>query len=494
MTDRYDIIIVGAGVVGSMVARFLSQYKLDVLLIEKEADVCMGTSAGNSAIVHGGYDAVAGTLKAEMNVTGNRMWSTVAQELNVDFKRCGTYVVAIGEDELPKLDQLLKNGKKNAVPALTIISGEEMRLREPSVNPEVSGALWSPTGGVVDIFGATVAAAENAVMNGVTLMLETAFEDFIMDRSRIVGIKTNRGEFGCRWVVNSAGLYSDAVMHKAGVRPEFKITPRKGEYFIFDPLMVRINSVLFPVPSKVSKGILVSTTTHGNTFVGPNAQNIEDKEDTAVTEAGLNEIAQGALKLVPSLDLRHVIASFAGLRAGGNAPCQTPGVDYDHDFVIEIPEQVQGLVNLGGIESPGLVSSPAIAGRVLDLLRDAGETLEEKPGWNPIRPARPRFHDMTHDERTLLVQKDPRYGRIICRCESVTEGEIVAEIHAPIPARTYDAIKRRTWCGTGRCQGGFDMPRVVEILSQELGIPPNHVTKKGRGSEFLVRPTKEVQV
>jgi len=493
MAEQYDVIIIGAGIVGSMVARFLSQYELDILLIDKEADVGTQTSAANSAIVHAGYDAVHGTLKAEMSVEGNRLWSTVAQELNVAFKRCGTYVAAVGPEELEKLDPLLENGRRNGVPALDIISGEEMRLREPAINPDVSGALWAPTGGVVNVFGATVAAAENAVMNGVELKLNTAFEDFIIEDGRITGIETNRGEFGCRWVVNSAGLYADWVMHKAGVRPDFEITPRRGEYFVFDPNMVQVGVVLFPVPSKISKGIVVTTTTHGNTMIGPNAENIEDKENTAVTREGLDEIGSGALKLVPSLDLRHVIASFAGLRAGGNAACKDPDVRYNRDFVIEVAEEVEGLVNLGGIESPGLTSAPAIAQRVIDLLKDAGEELEPKPTWNRIRPARPHFHHMTHEERTLLVQKDPRYGRIVCRCEEVTEGEIVAEIHAPIPATTYDAIKRRTWCGAGRCQGGFDMPRVVELLSQELGIPPNEVTKKGPGSEFLERPTKEVK-
>jgi glycerol-3-phosphate dehydrogenase len=493
MAEQYDVIVIGAGVVGAMTARFLSQYKLDILLIDKEADVGTETSSANSAIVHAGYDAHHGTLKAEMSVEGNRLWGIVAQELNIPFERCGTYVVAIGPEELPKLDPLLENGRKNGVPALDIISGEEMRLREPALNPDASGALWAPTGGVIDTFGATVAAAENAVMNGVTLKLNTAFQDFIMEDSRIVGIETNRGEFGCRWVVNSAGLYADEVMHKAGVRPEFKIAPRRGEYFVFDPNMVQVGVVLFPVPSKISKGIVVTTTTHGNTMIGPNAENIEDKENTAVTQEGLNEIATGALKLLPSLDLRHVIASFAGLRAGGNAPCKDPDVHYDRDFIIEVAEEVDGLINLGGIESPGLTSTPAIAQRVIDLLEGAGEELEPKPNWNRIRPARPNFHDMTNEERTLLVQKDPRYGRIVCRCESVTEGEIIAEIHAPIPATTYDAIKRRTWCGTGRCQGGFDMPRVVEILSEELGIPPQEVTKKGTGSEFLRRPTKEVE-
>jgi glycerol-3-phosphate dehydrogenase len=476
-----------------MVARTLSRYKLDILLIEKEADVCMGTTAANTAIIHAGYDPVPGSLKAVMNVAGNKMWDTLAGELSIPFERRGDYVVAIGEEELPALDELWERGVKNGVPGMIMLSGDEVRRREPNINPKVSGALWASTGGIADPFAATVAPAENAVMNGVTLMLETAFEDFIMESNRIIGIKTNRGDFASRWVVNAAGLYSDVVMHKAGVRPEFKITPRKGEYYVFDSAEITINNVLFPVPTPVSKGILVTTTVHGNTIIGPNAQNIQNKEDRSVTRDGLEEIWQGARKLVPKLNLKHAIAVFAGLRAGGNAPCKTPGVDYNKDYVIEIPENVQGFVNLGGIESPGLVSSPAIAQRVVDLLKDAGEKLEEKRDWEPIHPARPRFRDLSPEEQKILIRNDPRYGRIVCRCENVTEGEIVAEIHAPIPACTYDAIKRRTWLGTGRCQGGFDTPRVVEILARELGISPLEVTRKGPGSEFLARPTKNVE-
>ncbi len=493
MTKKYDVIIIGAGVVGSMIARFLSRYKLDILLIEKESDVGMGTSAANTAIIHAGYDPVPGSLKAAMNVAGNQMWRTVAGELDIHLDRRGDYVVAVGEEEMAGLEELRQYGIKNGVPGMKIISGEEMLRREPHVTPEVSGALWASTSGMIDCFGAVVAAAENAVMNGVTLMLETAFEDFIMDGKRIIGVKTNRGEFGCRWAINSAGLYADEVMHKAGVRPDFTITPRRGEYYIFDPAAFRIHNILFPVPGKHSKGILVTTTTHGNTIVGPNSRYIEDKEDRAVTREGLDEVARGATKLIPDLDLRNVIAEFAGLRATGNAPCRTPGVDYNHDYIIEIAEEVEGLVNLGGIESPGLASSPAIAQRVVDLLEDAGEKLEVRRDWDPLRPARPRFREMNHEERAVLVQSDPRYGRIVCRCEYVTEGEIIAEIHAPIPARNYDAIKRRTWCGTGRCQGGFDMPRVAEILCEELGLSMTEVTKKGRGSEFLIRRTKEVR-
>jgi len=490
---KYDVIIIGAGVVGCMVARFLSRYKLDILLIEKEADVGMGASSANTAIVHAGYDPVPGSLKAVMNVAGNRMWDTLAGELNFPFERRGDYVVAVGEEELSLLNALWDRGVKNGVPGMIMLSSDEVRRREPNINPEVSGALWASTGGICDPFAVVIAAAENAVSNGVTLLLETAFEDFVMEGNRIVGVKTNRGTFACRWAVNSAGLYSDVVMHKAGQYPEFKITPRKGEYYVFDRAEITINNVLFPVPTPVTKGILVTTTVHGNTIIGPNAQDIKDKEDRSVTKSGLEEVWRDARKLVPKLSLRQVIAVFAGLRPGGNAPCKTPGVNYGHDYIIEIPEDVRGFVNLGGIESPGLTSAPAIAQRVVEMLEDAGEKLEEKRDWNPIRPARPRFRDLSPEEQKLLIRNDPRYGRIVCRCESVTEGEIVAEIHAPIPAHTYDAIKRRTWLGTGRCQGGFDTPRVVEILAHELGISPLEVTKKGPGSKFLARPTKDVE-
>ena len=493
MTSRsYDVIVIGAGVIGSMVARALSRYKLSILLIDKASDVGSVTSAANTAIVHAGYNAVPGSLKAKMNVTGNPMWDQMAAELNVSFERPGDYVVAIGPEELPRLDQLIERGKRNGVTGMRLVSGEEMRRREPKINPEVSGALWASTGGICDPFAVTIAAAENAVMNGVELMLETAFEDFVMADGCIRAVRTNRGEFGCRWAVNAAGLYADRVMHRAGVRPEFTITPRRGEYFVLDRAEITINNVLFPVPSAVSKGILVTTTTHGNAVLGPNAHEVEDRGNTAVTRPGLEEVWQGATKLIPDLEPRQVIATFAGLRAGGNAPCETPSVHYGHDFVIEIPDAVPNLVNLGGIESPGLTSAPAIAERAVALMEEAGAKLEEKPGWNPIRPARPRFRNLSTEEQAALVARDPRYGRIVCRCETVTEGEVVAEVHAPIPATTYDAIKRRTWLGTGRCQGGFDKPRVVEILARELDQSPLTISKKGPASQFLTRPTKEV--
>ncbi len=463
------------------------------MLIEKEADIGSATSASNTALVHPGYDPISGSLKARMNVAAVPLWPGLSAELNFTYERSGDYVVAVGQDELPKLDELFERGKRNGVTGMHFVSGDEMRQREPLINPDVSGALFAETGSMCDPFGVTLAAAENAVLNGVRILRETAFEDFIIQNKRIIGIKTNRGDFGCRWAINAAGLYSDIVMHKAGIRPDFKITPRKGEYLILDRADFELQSVFFPVPSAVSKGIMATDTVHGNTILGPTAREQEDREDKANTSSGLLEVLEGGKKLIPSVDTRHVIAIFAGLRAAGNAPCETAGVDYQHDFIIEIPAAVQGLVNLGGIESPGLSSSPAIAMRVIDLLRDAGENLKEKKNWNPIRPARPCFRHLNHAERQKVINNDDSYGRIVCRCENVTEGEIIAEIHSPLPATTYDAIKRRTWLGTGRCQGGFDMPRVTHILARELGISELEISKKGSGSEFLARPTKLVE-
>ncbi len=279
MTENYDVIIIGGGVVGCMTARFLSRYQLDILLIEKETDIGSVTSAANTALVHPGYDPVSGSLKAKMNVAAVPLWPGLSNELSFTYERRGDYVVAVGAEELPKLNELFERGRRNGVPGMSILSGDEMRKREPLINPEVSGALFAETGAMCDPFGATLAAAENAVMNGVKIMRETAFEDFIIESGRIIGVKTNRGSFGCRWAVNAAGLYADTVMHKAGVRPEFKITPRKGEYLILDRADFALQSVYFPVPSNVSKGIMATATVHGNTVLGPTAHDQEDKED-----------------------------------------------------------------------------------------------------------------------------------------------------------------------------------------------------------------------
>jgi len=494
LPKTYDVIIIGAGIVGSLVARFLSRNKLDILLIEKEVDVGMGTSSANSAVLHAGYDPPTGSNKALTNVMAVEMWPGLSQELGIKYERCGDFVVAVNEEEAQVLEELLERGRRNGVPGIEIISAEEVRQREPLIRPDVVAALWAPTGAISDPFAATVAAAENAVMNGVELMRETAFEDFIMEGTRIIGVCTNRGEFFSRWTVNAAGLYADEVMHQAGVRPEFIIKPRRGEYVILDQADFKLTrlTVFFPTPTDKGKGIVVGGTLHGNVIVGPNANFVDSKENKAMTTEGIQEIWEGGNKLLPAIKRKHIIAQFAGLRATGNAPSPNPDINYNQDFIIEIPDKVSGLVNLGGIESPGFTAAPAIALKVIELLQGAGEVLVEKADWNPVRVPRPVFRNLSRDEQAALLARDPAYGRIVCRCETVTEGEIRAEIHAPIPADTYDAIKRRTWTGTGRCQGGFDMPRVVAILAEELGLTPEEITKKGGTSNFLSRRTKDV--
>lgn len=485
---KYDVIIIGAGLIGATIARWLSKYDLDILLIDKEPDVATGTSKANTAIVHAGYDSPFGTTRGWLVVEGNRMFYPMCDELDVPYEITGTYVVALSDEDLKTLERLRDNGRKKGVPGLEIISGEEMRRREPLVNPETTGALYAPTGGISDPFMLTVAAAENAVMNGVKLMLETKALDFVVEpfslhKKRVAGVVTNRGTFLADVTIASAGLYCDELMEKLGIKYDFYVRARKGEYYVFDKAKKgSVHTVLFPCPTPITKGILVTTTIFGNMILGPTAYELEDKEDTSVRPEGLEELYKGAKRLVPSLELTDVIRVFAGLRAGG----------FLHDFIIEAPPKYWGFINLAGIESPGMAASPAIAEYVVDVVREQGLELREEPDWNPIRRGRPHFSDLSPEEQAILIEKDPRYGRIVCRCETVTEGEVVAEIHAPVPARTYDALKRRTHLGMGRCQGGFDTPRVIEILSRELGIPPTEVIKESRGSNFLTRPTKEV--
>ncbi len=481
---KYDIIIIGAGIIGVMIARNLSKYKLEILIIDKEPDIGMEASSRNSGILHSGHDPIPGTLKSELNIKGNKLWDDIARELNVPFKKTGSYVVAIGDEEFNIVKKLYERAILNGVPEIEIIRKNEVLYKEPKVNQEVKGALWTPTTGVIDSFEAVVAACENALENGVKLLLNTKFTGFIKDSNRIIGINTNNGIFYSRWVVNCSGLYSDEIMHLAGIKNDFKIAPVRGEYLIFDASRVTLNTVLYPVPTEKGKGTLVSTTTHGNVMIGPNASITSDKESAITTKEGLDEIILNAKKMVPSLDAKDIIAQFAGLRAKGNLN--------NRDFLIEVPDEIKGLVNLGGIESPGFVSAPAIAEKVIGLLKDSKEELEEKKKWNPIREARVCIKKLSHKDREALVKKNPKYGRIICRCEEVTEGEIIDTISSIIPAKIYDAVKKRTWLGTGRCQGAFDYPRVIQLLSKEFNIPMTEVNKRGKGSEFLFRRTKDL--
>jgi glycerol-3-phosphate dehydrogenase len=482
MTNSYDVIVIGGGVVGCLTARALSRYQLRILLLEREADVCSGTSKANTAIIHAGYDAKPGSLKATLNVAGNRMYSQVCGELGVLSERHGTYVVALEAEDMHTLEELRARGVRNGVPGLSIISGDEMRKAEPLLTEQTRGALFAETGGIVDPFMMTIAAAENAVENGVELRLDTEVTGLELREGRVTGVTTPTAVLTSDYVVNAAGLYSDRIMTMAGLSG-FSIKPRKGEYYVLDREKSRVKQVLFPCPTLVSKGIVVTPTSHGNTLIGPNAVNTDQRDDVVVTRPGLEEVFSGAKRLVPSLDKRDVIAVFAGLRAAGGTG----------DFLVEAPRDAPGLINLAGIESPGFTAAPAIAERVLDLLRECGLALVPRRSFNPERHPAPRFAELSRRQQQDLIARDPRYGRVVCRCETVTEGEIVAAIHAPVPARTYDAIKRRTRLGAGRCQGGFDTPRVINILARELNTPRTTVSKRGTGSEFLSRETKDIE-
>ncbi|MCG0275404.1 MAG: NAD(P)/FAD-dependent oxidoreductase [Thermosediminibacteraceae bacterium] len=476
-----DVVIIGGGVVGCMIARELSRYQLKTVLLEKEDDVASGTSKANSAIVHAGYDPKPGTLKAKLNVRGNPLFDKICSELDVPFKRIGSLVVSLTEEEDRVLEELLERGKKNGVPGLKIINREELLKMEPNVNKKARAALYAPTAGIICPYELTIALAENACQNGVEIKLN----------SKVVGIKVvNNGELAVmtptetihtRYVINAAGLYADEISKMAGAE-EYRITPRKGEYLLFDKRFGNIvNRIIFPTPSKISKGILVCPTVDGNFFIGPNSNDVTEKDDVAVTPEGIEEIIKGAQKLVPELPLNHVITSFAGLRA----------VSDTDDFIIGASKKVRGFINVGGIQSPGLSAAPAIAEMVLEILKEEGLSLKEKRDYNPERPRVYKFRQMNNEERRELIRKNPAYGRVICRCETVTEGEIIDAIRRPVGARSLDAVKRRTRAGMGRCQGGFCSPRVIEILSRELGISPLEITKCGCGSEILKGRTKE---
>jgi glycerol-3-phosphate dehydrogenase len=481
-TIRTDVVVIGAGVVGTGIARELSRYDVDVVLVEREADVAWGTTKANTALVHAGYDADPGTNKARFNVAGNAMYPRITQELGVMYKNTGTLVVATAPDQVPHLNELLERGKANGVPGLEIIGRERIVELEPFISSDAIAALWAPTGGITSPWELAIAYAENAVDNGVTILLSSPVTAIDVEGGRAVRVHTPDTTIDTQFVVNAAGLFADEIAGMVGAR-DFNIVPRKGEYYLLDKRAGHLaRHPLFPVPTAFSKGIVVTPTVDGNLLVGPNSQVVEGTSDLDTTAAGLDEVITGARRLVPSIPLRDNITNFAGLRA----TAQPSG-----DFVIGPANGVPNFINAAGIQSPGLTAAPAIALEIVNLLGEAGLKLVEKPDFNPIRPRPARFEEMDDDQRSAAAARDSRWGHIICRCESVTEGEIVEALHRSVPCTTLDGIKFRTRAGAGRCQGGFCGPRVVAIIARELGISPDAVTKKGGTSRVLVGPGKQ---
>ncbi|MGI6517531.1 MAG: NAD(P)/FAD-dependent oxidoreductase [Bacillota bacterium] len=477
-----DVVVIGAGIVGTAIARELSRYDVSVVLVEKKSDVASGTTKANTALVHAGYDAEPGTLKARLNLAGNALYPKVCAELGVLYKNTGSLVVALDEGQMPYIRKLKAKGEKNGVAGLEVISRERILELEPYVNPGAVGALWAPTGGITCPWELAIAYAENAVHNGAQVMLDSPVTSIDVYDGRVTTVHCPDISIDTRFAVNAAGIWADDVERMAG-RDDFRVTPRRGEYYLFDKRVSYIaNRPLFPVPTEFSKGIVVAPTVDGNLLAGPNSVLIGEKGDDATTAPGLAEVLEGARKLVPNLPVREAITNFAGLRAVAE-----PG----GDFVIGASPGVPNFINAAGIQSPGLTAAPAIAEMVRDILSDAGLELKEKPDFDPIHKRPLRFTELTREKQAELVAEDPRWGHIICRCETVTEAEIVAALHSPVPCTTVDGVKFRTRAGAGRCQGGFCGPRVVAIIGRELGIPIEEVTKKGGMSRVVVGPSKE---
>lgn len=480
---QYDVIVIGAGVIGTMITRELSKLDMKLVLVEKCGDVAMGSSKANSAIVHAGFDAENGSLKAKLNVQGASIMEYYCNKLAVPYKNIGSLVVAYSDEEMKTLEVLLDRGIKNGVPDMEIIGQEKLREMEPHISDEALGALWAPTAGIVSPYELTIAAAENAVMNGAEIRRNSGVNG-IEYKDGMFSVSTKTGVIEAKYVINCAGVFSDKVANMIG-DTSFKIIPRKGEYYLLDKTECRlVNHVLFPCPSKMGKGILVTPTVHGNVLLGPTATDLDfdSKLNVETTASGLDEIKASVRKVIPQITTRNAITSFAGLRAHR--------VDGECDFIIEPSKANDRFINVAGIESPGLTAAPAIARYVGEMFKEMAPGYEKKVKFISTRPAPIKMAELSAEERAEIVKKDPRYGRIICRCEGITEGEIIDAIKAPCGARDIDAVKRRTRAGMGRCQGGFCGSKVLEILARELDIPMNEVTKYGNGSKILFDKTK----
>ncbi len=470
----YDVTVIGAGVIGTSIARELSKYKLKTLIIEKNAEVCQGTTKANSAIVHGGYDAHEGSLKAKLNVWGNSLYSELSKELEFSFERIGSLVVAFTDDEIKSLKSVYQRGINNGVLGLKIIDGNRARAIEPGLSAEVVGALYCSSAGIVCPFNLTFALIENAIENGVELLTNNEVKDIeILDDGFKLMVEGN--EIFTRYIINAAGLYSDKIAQMIGDN-EFKIMPRKGEYRILDRNVGdSVKRVIFQVPTKSGKGILVAPTVHGNIIVGPTADYVNDVEDTTTTSIGIKKIDELAKKSLPNIDLEQNIRVFSGVRAS----CEK------RDFMIYPSRQANHFINVGAIDSPGIASAPAIAKYVIGLLKEQGLDLKDNINFNPKRKAIKSFEHMSIEEKQNVIKQNPKYSKVICRCETITEGEIIEAIKRPAGARTLDGVKRRVRPGSGRCQGGFCAPRVMEILARELNIPMEELLKENNGS-YLV--------
>jgi glycerol-3-phosphate dehydrogenase len=476
---RYDVIIIGGGVVGCAIGRELMRYQVTALLLEKQPEVGFGTSKANSGIIHGGQHASPSTLKGQLEWAGNQRWDSLCDELGFGFTRCGELTIALHEDQRPVLHKLLDQGRKKGVPGLEIWEREQILTQEPNLTTDVVAALYAPTTGVVNPYEACFALIESAHFNGLEVQTNAPVSGLQSFENGWL-VQTPVGQFHSRYVINAAGLYADTIAEMAGVAT-FKIHPRKGEEYLLDKRISGIvKHVIFPCPTPVSKGILVIPTYDGTIMVGPTADPVDSKEDFTTSSAGAEEIFTAVKAIVPGISERDCIAEFAGLRAVADG----------EDFIIG-PTPKRGFINVAGIQSPGLTASPAIAEHVVQILQDEGLAMAEKRSFVSNIPKPIHFAALSTAEQVKLAAHKDRYRRIVCRCEMVTEGEVVDAIERG--SHTLDGLKFRTRAGMGRCQGGFCTWRCLELLSQELQLPITAITKRGGDSWIVCPPCEEVE-
>ncbi|MEG0378197.1 MAG: NAD(P)/FAD-dependent oxidoreductase, partial [Eubacterium sp.] len=473
----YDVVIIGAGVTGCCIARELSRYNVNACVIEKGDDVASGTSKANSGVIHSGFDAKPGSLMAKLNVEGNRLMWLRAEELDFPVNKNGALVVCTAEEERDKLEVLLEQAQKNGVPGVEILERDAVLAMEPNLTEKTVAALYAPTGGVICPFNLAIAMAENANVNGVKFKFETEAKN-IKKLEKGYEIETNNGTIWTKGIVNAAGVYADKF-HNMVSEKKIHITARKGEYLLFDKTLGNVfTASVFPLPGKMGKGILTAPTLHGNLYVGPSADDVDDKEGVNTTKEVLDDLVtkvQTNHLCKVKLPLNKVITSFSGLRAHED----------NHEFIVEEVADADCFFDAAGIESPGLTSAPAIGVRLSEIVAKKMQ-LKLKKNFISKRKGITKFESLTKEEKREQIKKNKTYGNVICRCEMITEAELLDAIHRPLGAKSMDSLKRRTRAGMGRCQAGFCTPKTMEILARELGIDMTEVTKKGGHSQLLM--------
>ena len=480
---QYDVTIIGCGITGAGIALELSKYDLNVLVLEKENDVAMGTTKANSAIIHAGYDPMPGTLMAKDNVLGSKLTKELAEKMNFHYRQIGSLVIGRKENDKALIDELYERGVKNGVEGMRVLSTREeiLALGEKNLADDIDYALYAPSAAIVSPWQMCLAFITTAVDNGVTLKCDTKVEKIIKDNAGYL-LKTSKGDFSSKYVINAAGLHADDVYETLSGKKKYEIEPVKGEYYLLDKDQGSLfGHVIFQTPSKLGKGVLVSPTVHGNLIVGPNAQDVDKKDKVNVTSSGLATVKEKSLLTSKKINLFDNIRNFAGNRA------HIKGYD---DFYIKEDEEYPGFFHFAGIKSPGLSSAAAFGLEARKLLETKGVSFKKKDEFHYVRlPS--FFKELSLEEKEKKIAEDERYGRVICRCETITEGEIVEAIHSIVPATTIDGVKRRTNAGMGRCQGGFCAPKVFEILMRELHLDYDEVYQDKKGSKVVVSKTKE---